>query len=40
MAETEGQKELSHRQLAKCPTGIAGLDEITGGGLPQAALPS
>src|SRR4051812_36148385 len=21
--------------LAKCPTGIAGLDDITGGGLPQ-----
>ena len=35
MAETEGQKELSHRQLAKCPTGITGLDEITGGGLPR-----
>jgi circadian clock protein KaiC len=35
MAETEGQKELSHQQLAKCPTGITGLDEITGGGLPR-----
>jgi circadian clock protein KaiC len=35
MAETEGQNELSHRQLAKCPTGIQGLDEITGGGLPR-----
>jgi circadian clock protein KaiC len=35
MAETEGQIELSHRQLAKCPTGITGLDEITGGGLPR-----
>jgi circadian clock protein KaiC len=35
MAETDGQRELSHRQLAKCPTGITGLDEITGGGLPR-----
>ena len=35
MAETKGQKALSHRQLAKCPTGIQGLDEITGGGLPR-----
>jgi KaiC/GvpD/RAD55 family RecA-like ATPase len=32
MAETDGPGELSHRQLAKCPTGITGLDEITGGG--------
>ena len=23
------------RQLPKCPTGIQGLDEITGGGLPR-----
>ena len=23
------------KQLRKCPTGIRGLDEITGGGLPQ-----
>ena len=35
MAETDGQRELSHRQLAKCPTGITGLDEISGGGLPR-----
>ena len=35
MAETDVQRELSHRQLAKCPTGITGLDEITGGGLPR-----
>ncbi len=35
MAETDGQRELSHRQLDKCPTGIQGLDEITGGGLPR-----
>jgi circadian clock protein KaiC len=34
MAET-GPNELSHRQLAKSPTGITGLDEITGGGLPR-----
>ena len=25
----------SRPMLAKCPTGIAGLDEVTGGGLPQ-----
>jgi hypothetical protein len=37
MAETEGQNELLHRQLAKCPTGILGLDEITGGVLPWCA---
>ncbi|MHB8066967.1 MAG: circadian clock protein KaiC [Desulfobaccales bacterium] len=35
MAETDVQRELSHQQLAKCPTGIQGLDEITGGGLPR-----
>jgi circadian clock protein KaiC len=35
MAETDGQRELSHRQIAKCPTGIKGLDEISGGGLPR-----
>ena len=35
MAETDGQRELSHLQLAKCPTGITGMDEITGGGLPR-----
>ena len=35
MAETDVQRELSHRQIAKCPTGIKGLDEITGGGLPR-----
>jgi circadian clock protein KaiC len=38
MAETDVQRELSHRQLAKCPTGIQGLDEITGGGLPRGRL--
>src|ERR1039457_7242143 len=26
-------------QLPKCPTGIQGLDEITGGGLPRARPP-
>ena len=35
MAETDVQRELSHRQIAKCPTGIKGLDEISGGGLPR-----
>ena len=34
MAEAGGQNDLSQRQLAKCPTGIQGLDEITNGGLP------
>ena len=36
MAETKGQNELSHRQLAKCPTGIEGLDAITVGPAPGA----
>src|SRR4030042_424230 len=35
MPETDRQRELTHRQLTKCPTGITGLDEITGGGLPR-----
>jgi circadian clock protein KaiC len=35
MAETYVQRELSDRQIAKCPTGIKGLDEISGGGLPR-----
>ncbi|MFB2836067.1 ATPase domain-containing protein [Floridanema evergladense] len=28
-------KNLQNKQLSKCPTGIHGLDEITGGGLPK-----
>jgi circadian clock protein KaiC len=35
MAQTEKRNELMRNQLAKCPTGINGLDEITGGGLPR-----
>lgn len=35
MAQTKKQKGLSLPQLAKCPTGIKGLDDITNGGLPQ-----
>ena len=35
MAQTKQGNELMRNQLAKCPTGIQGLDEITGGGLPQ-----
>jgi hypothetical protein len=35
MAQTKKPKELSLTQLAKCPTGIKGLDDITNGGLPQ-----
>jgi circadian clock protein KaiC len=35
MVGTDGQRELAHQQIAKCPTGIQGLDEITGGGLPR-----
>jgi hypothetical protein len=26
-------------QLAKAPTGIEGLDQVTGGGLPQVVAP-
>jgi circadian clock protein KaiC len=35
MAQTKKQKELSLPHLAKCPTGIKGLDDITNGGLPK-----
>jgi circadian clock protein KaiC len=35
MAGTKRQKGLYPPQLVKCPTGIKGLDDITGGGLPQ-----
>jgi circadian clock protein KaiC len=35
MAQTKNKKELRRNQLAKCPTGIKGLDDITNGGLPQ-----
>ena len=33
----KGKNEPSHLQLNKRPTGIQGLDEITGGGLPRGA---
>src|SRR5476649_1371743 len=29
------RRASTHRQLAKCPTGIRGFDEITEGGLPR-----
>ena len=29
------QKQIARPQLPKAPTGIQGLDEITGGGLPK-----
>jgi circadian clock protein KaiC len=32
---TETEELQKNRQLSKCPTGIQGLDEITGGGLPR-----
>ena len=35
MAVTGRQKKTTPQPLAKCPTGILGLDEITGGGLPR-----
>jgi circadian clock protein KaiC len=35
MAQTKKEKKPSLTQLAKCPTGIKGLDDITNGGLPQ-----
>jgi circadian clock protein KaiC len=35
MAQTNKEIELRRNQLAKCPTGIQVLDEITGGGLPM-----
>jgi circadian clock protein KaiC len=31
----EESRQRSLKQLAKCPTGITGLDKITGGGLPR-----
>src|SRR3954463_10245719 len=33
--QVPAQASTSSRTLAKAPTGITGLDEITGGGLPQ-----
>ncbi len=35
MAKTKKNKSRHLEYLQKCPTGIKGLDEITGGGLPQ-----
>jgi circadian clock protein KaiC len=35
MAKTNKQVKPAVESLQKCPTGIKGLDEITGGGLPQ-----
>ena len=35
MSKTNGQQAPANPGLAKAPTGIQGLDEITGGGLPR-----
>ena len=35
MAKTKGKTNLSRATLIKSPTGIQGLDEVTGGGLPK-----
>ncbi|TAL57768.1 MAG: KaiC 1, partial [Nanoarchaeota archaeon] len=35
MAKTKGNTHLSSATLIKSPTGIQGLDEVTGGGLPK-----
>src|SRR6188474_3293065 len=35
MRKTISKKKTISRVLPKCPTGIQGLDEITGGGLPR-----
>jgi circadian clock protein KaiC len=35
MAKTKGKTDLSLAALVKTPTGVRGLDEITGGGLPK-----
>src|SRR3954462_10282354 len=32
---TNHARKTAERGLPKCPTGIAGLDEVTGGGLPR-----
>ena len=32
----KNKKTIHHTQIPKTPTGITGLDEITGGGLPAA----
>src|SRR4051794_180406 len=35
MMEATNNHLVAGRALPKCPTGIAGLDEVTGGGLPR-----
>src|SRR5688572_31860624 len=35
MTKVAHPKKMTNRVLAKAPTGIQGLDEITGGGLPR-----
>ena len=35
MTEAEASPAPGGRPLPKCPTGIQGLDEVTGGGLPR-----
>ena len=33
--QKKDKKAVIHQQIPKVPTGISGLDEITGGGLPK-----
>ena len=35
MSKATDSRTSSNRGLAKAPTGVQGLDEITGGGLPR-----
>lgn len=35
MSESTSEGPPASLMLPKCPTGIAGLDQITGGGLPR-----
>src|SRR5262245_44339140 len=35
MIKATNNRRAAARTLPKCPTGVAGLDEVTGGGLPR-----
>ncbi len=35
---TPSRPKIARRSLAKSPTGIQGLDEVTGGGLPKGRV--
>src|SRR5262249_31288902 len=39
MSRSRTRRKASQPTLPKCPTGIQGLDEITGGGLPRGRPP-